>query len=252
MDHLIDEAISFLSQQKRDYLLLDDAVDLAQNMPLKKEEITPIAIKSEEPIPSAPKISIESAKEPAKVPEKKFERPKREPTQKPNFERTPLETHSTLGPDPSMLKLLQEVGIEVTSPPSDDLAKKVRFAWKDKRFIPAVPIFTIGQEHTPFLQNIQKAIESHFTSCRVIQVEKVEQSKKWEAFMDAPVELFVVPDYVISQNATLMKNMKVQKEKNARTLFGKPLLLLPDLTLYMRDPKLKRSLWNVLCQMLQK
>ncbi len=48
----------------------------------------------------------------------------------------------------------------------------------------------------------------------------------------------------------MLENYQEIPQKKERTLGGKPLLLLPDPSLYLKDPLLKRSLWAVLCKTL--
>ena len=53
-------------------------------------------------------------------------------------------------------------------------------------------------------------------------------------------------DYTVWQLHDLFRYYKENPEKQIRTLKEIPLFLLPDLTLYLKDPLLKRSLWKAI------
>ena len=136
--------------------------------------------------------------------------------------------------------------------PSDHKAKRIKEAWKIKEATPDIPILTHGVQNLPFLTNIAKAIEIRFASSRVIDVKQIEQEKKWDLFLSSPqVRLIIAPDSTLWDSKELLSFYKENPQKGVRHLGKIPLLLLPDLSLYNKDPYLKRSLWNVICQMLK-
>lgn len=136
--------------------------------------------------------------------------------------------------------------------PSDHKAKRIKEAWKIKEITPDIPILIHGTTNLVFLTNLAKAIEIRFASSRVIEVKQMEQEKKWDLFLSSPqVKLIIAPDTTLWNSKELLAFYKENPQKGVRYLGKIPLLLLPDLSLYYKDPYLKRSLWNVICQMLK-
>jgi len=64
------------------------------------------------------------------------------------------------------------------------------------------------------------------------------------------LKLIIVCDYTLWQLPNLMQFYKETPAQKTRQLGEKSLFLLPDLSLYLKDPLLKRSLWKALWPML--
>ena len=152
----------------------------------------------------------------------------------------------------SLRKLLQEIHPDLflhTSPPNDIKAKRIKNAWKEKRDTPMIPILFQGASYSPFIRNIAKAIDTCFGTCRLIEIDT---RKKWDLFLESPqLKLIIAPDHLIFESKDLLPFYRENPQEKTRYLGNIPLLLLPDLSLYFKDPYLKRSLWNVICQNLQ-
>jgi len=58
-------------------------------------------------------------------------------------------------------------------------------------------------------------------------------------------------DYGIYSLSELMKHYKEDNRHNKRFLNKVPLLLLPDVSVYLKEPLLKLSLWRSLCETLR-
>lgn len=147
--------------------------------------------------------------------------------------------------DPS-LKLYQE-------PLSDRLAQKIKNSWKEKSLAPEIALFVSRDliKHKLFLKNLCQAIALSKAPCRLVPVEPLEKESKWENFLAAKqLRLILCPDELLFALPGLLAHYKEIPQKHLRTLGTIPLLLLPNLSLYARDPLLKRSLWNVICQSL--
>lgn len=93
--------------------------------------------------------------------------------------------------------------------------------------------------HRTFLLMLEKAISLRFN-----KKVKVLSGTGWEN-----AKLVIAPDYGIWGDPLLSKNVR---EEGRPFLGNIPLFLLTDLGLYMREPKLKSSLWKALCQELQR
>lgn len=227
--------------------LLDDTIHYLKGMLPKKA--APPPVKKREIIPSPP------PKKPEPPPSPKVETPPpkvvKEVVKKPGFELEPPSVPSK-EPTESMRKILQEIDPDLflhDSPPSDEGARRIKEAWKEKRDTPTIPILFQGRKYRPFLESIAKAIDITFGTCRLIEVE---EKKKWDLFLESPnLKLIIAPDYLIFQAKELLPFYRENPQEKVRHLGEIPLLLLPDLSLYYKDPYLKRSLWNVITQNLQ-
>lgn len=135
--------------------------------------------------------------------------------------------------------------------PDDTQAKQIKNRWKEQSNVPDIVILAVQGPSLSFLQQVAKAIELHFCSSRVIEVKPLEQQNSWEAFLNTPnLKMIITPDGVLWSCKHLMRYYHEFPNKKERFLGKIPLLLLPDPSLYLKDPTLKRSLWNLLCQML--
>lgn len=136
--------------------------------------------------------------------------------------------------------------------PSDAKAKKIKHAWKDQRHMPDIAILSGPSMPLSFLQQVAKAIDLYFFPCRVIDVGPLETSGSWDALLQTPhLKLIISPDATLWNCKQLMRHYHEIPHKKERFLGKIPLLLLPDPNMYLKDQALKRSLWNLLCHMLQ-
>lgn len=174
--------------------------------------------------------------------------PKAEPkVQKGSFE---LERPKTPIPEPTdgVRKILKEIAPELylhEKPLNDFKAKRIKEAWKEKRGTPAIPILFQGMHYRKFVERIAKAVDTVYGSCRIVEITA---GKKWDLFLEAEgLKLIIAPDLFIFGNKELLPFYQETPQQKVRKLGNIPLLLLPDLSLYYKDPYLKRSLWNVIC-----
>ena len=92
--------------------------------------------------------------------------------------------------------------------------------------------------HQTFLKMLERALALRFG----LNV-KVVSGNGWGSS-----RFVIAPDYGIWGDPLLSKNYR-EGDKAGKNFLGQiPLFLLTDLALYMREPKLKASLWCALCQ----
>lgn len=135
--------------------------------------------------------------------------------------------------------------------PDDDIAKKIANRWKTKNQSAPITILQFGEPelHQKFLQEISKSLDVYFGPAKLVQAETIEKEKQWEAFLSSDgLKLILICDYTLWQLNGLMQFYKEVPAQGTRMLGKIPLFLLPDLSLYLKDPLLKRSLWKALCQ----
>lgn len=192
----------------------------------------------EPPQPPAPVIAKPQPTEPPPPPPS----PKVPPLSPVSFE----EIRRIVAKVAPQLKYIEEI-------PSDALAKKIAQRWKTKNQATPISLLSLNEpkEHRLLLDQIAIALDVYFGPASLIEAEAIEKEKQWETFLSVEgLKLVVVCDYTLWQLHHLMKFYKETPAQNVRMLGSVPVLLLPDLSLYLKDPELKRSLWKALCQKL--
>jgi hypothetical protein len=228
--------------------LIDQTILYLQNLLPKKE--APLTL--EKPIPPSP---FPPPIKPLKNPEPTSPLP---PPPVKKEAASPISLHPPLPPSSSGSSRIEKIlkGIDPTlplysCPPSDEKAKRIKGSWKEKSLIPEIPILFHGPYFRPFLHNLAKAISLYFSPSKVVDLTLFEKEKKWEIFLASPQLKFILcPDALLFSSSQLLTFYRENPGQQTRFLGDIPLLLLPDLSFYYKDPYLKRSLWNVICQAL--
>lgn len=133
--------------------------------------------------------------------------------------------------------------------PNDEIAQKIEMRWKTKNQSAPISIlmFQEPNEQRALLEEISRAIDIYFGPAKIVHAEKIEKDKQWGAFLSCEnLKMIVVCDYTLWQLNHLLEFYKEVPANRSRVLGKVPLFLLPDLSLYLKDPELKRSLWNAL------
>lgn len=137
--------------------------------------------------------------------------------------------------------------------PSDLHAKRLAKRWKTKNQTAPISILHFNEplKQKKFLSEVVKALDLIFGPAKLVDAETIEKNNEWEVFLSSPDLKFIITcDHTLWQLPNLLRYYKEDSENKTRTLKGIPLLLLPALSLYLKDPLLKRSLWKSLCQRL--
>ena len=135
--------------------------------------------------------------------------------------------------------------------PDDAIAKKIKTRWKTKN--QSAPISILASHEIPlhkaFLEEIAIALDVFFGPARIVAAESIEKERQWDSFLASEnLKLIIMCDSTLWQLEHLRKLYKETPAQSTRMLGNVPLFLLPDLSLYFKDPLLKRSLWKALCQ----
>ncbi len=189
--------------------------------------------KVEEPLPGSPKTDRFGGEEPMQKPR---EGGKRDGSQ---F-RAILEK---IAPE---LPLLDRV-------PDDKGAKQIANRWKTKNQSAPISILSSGElpQHQALLDEIAVALDVTFGEARLIAGDPIEKEKEWKTFLSVgKLKLIVICDSSLWQLHNLRQFYKETPASGVRQLGEVPVFLLPDLSLYLKDPLLKRSLWKALCSRL--
>ena len=142
------------------------------------------------------------------------------------------------------LTILQEI-------PSDAQAHLLAERWKTKN--QAAPISILSFHETEpqqqFLTHLAQALVVRFGQARLISADEIEKDNQWEAFLSvSELKLVIICDCTLWQMPNLLKFYREIPSLSQKFLLNVPLMLLTNLTLYLKDPLLKRSLWEALCQ----
>lgn len=197
-------------------------------------------IPAPQPAPVTPPLpSIAKVPEPPPLPEPPaIELPKRQPL--PGFDDI-RKILSQAFPD---LSLLPDI-------PNDALARQRAERWKTQNQAAMISILTFHESEWQhqFLVNLTAAIDVIYGHARLIAADAIEKENKWETFLSAPeLKVVIICDYALWQMPHLLQFYRENPNRMDRMLQKTPVMLLPDLTLYQKDPLLKRSLWKALCQ----
>lgn len=232
-----------MNQNETDTLIEDTLTYLRGLLPPKKVKVD---------LPPTPKAK------PTKVAPPPQPKPE---TPLPKLVEKPKETKAFIELDPPPIpkgngtlgvrKVLKEIEPDLylhETIPSDHKAKRIKNAWKEKRGTPAIPILFQGEKYRSFVTRIAKAIDLQFGSCRIVDIKP---GKKWDLFLESEnLKLIIIPDTLLFGTKELLPFYQENPQQKSRKLGNIPLLLLPDLSLYFKDPYLKRSLWTLIKNLL--
>ncbi|MCH9630350.1 MAG: hypothetical protein S4CHLAM37_03460 [Chlamydiia bacterium] len=136
--------------------------------------------------------------------------------------------------------------------PSDEEAKRKKNSYLITEFMPEVPLLAFPHKASGFLNEIAEAINNHFFSSKLVDLSKIENEGMLDQLIKTDhLKLIIAIDTMLFSHKALMKYYQEFPARKERFLGKTPLLLLPDPIIYMQDPSLKRSLWNLLCKLLQ-
>lgn len=134
--------------------------------------------------------------------------------------------------------------------PDDTSAKQIANRWKTKNQSAPISILSNGElpQHQILLAEIATALDVYFGPAKLIVADSIEKEKQWKTFLSVgELKLIIVCDSTLWQLHNLRQFYIETPTTGVRMLGTVPLFLLPDLSLYLKDPLLKRSLWKALC-----
>ena len=243
LKHLVDETLTYIHELE----------GKEQAIPLKKETFAR-ALPKEEKIAAEPPKKLLVSHEPEKQAPVALNRPIiqtkniPQPQKKPARE-LPVDPLSDLF---SFFKKSASMLLAQGPIPSDYLAKKIKEGWKNNLVFAQVVILAWDESAQQFLEQVAKAIQSHFRPCIMIPIAQFEKEKAYQHFLENEnLKLVISPDVDLWNSKQLMSLYHEIPQKKERYLGKKPLLLIPDIKLYFKDPSLKRSLWTQLCQVMK-
>lgn len=108
--------------------------------------------------------------------------------------------------------------------------------------------FSGNPKISAFLQNLARAIQLRWKlRSNVIAAHQWEQEKAWDGLLsNGGTKLILASDYGLQTLPELLKHYKEAPKQGNHFLGNKPLLLLSDITVYMRETQLKQTLWQAI------
>lgn len=247
---LIEDTISYLSDIKKDIYFSQEDRKYFEAPKLKKRE--------QKKIPSLKKTS--ALLFPKKIPillnsTKKNEKPK----PKIIFDEEDfiaLEPPSFISVNQENIKkTLQNIApnIKIHDTPYDDAkAKNISDSWKIDANI-VILSFKETSQKLLFLKNLAKALEIYFYKTKILLSTSLEKENRWPIFLENPsLKIIFACDYFLFSLPNLKKYYREIPTKEAHFLKDTPLFMLPDISVYLKNPLLKASLWNSIKKMMQK
>lgn len=139
-------------------------------------------------------------------------------------------------------------------PPSDQLAKHIKLAWKDQKNLPPIPIFVSKNQRGffPLLSNLAQAISISFAKSSLYDISDLEKENRYEnLFTNEIVKLILVSETLLKQSPHLLAHYKEIPSKKIKFIGKFRILLLPNLERFYSDPGLKPLLWKTLSQVVK-
>ncbi len=139
-------------------------------------------------------------------------------------------------------------------PIDDKLAKKLLIKYKLKEISYPITILAYKENEIAhkFLEKIAKAISVYFYDCRVISAYAIEKKEMWEELLSEKVKLIITSDITISELKGLNKHYKKNPITSQQFVKNIPIFLLPDISIYLKEPTLKKSLFMTLKETFKK
>lgn len=138
--------------------------------------------------------------------------------------------------------------------PDDGDAKKRARQWECPK--QAAQVLLLSCHETPkqaaILVNIEKALAIYGIHVQMIDGLKLEQSSRWEdIFCASELKLIIISDASFHRLSGLKKYYKEDAKNGRHYLKDRSLVLLSDVSSYLKEPWLKSALWSTLSQLLE-
>jgi hypothetical protein len=238
----LNALIEYIKEQGPYVLASPEDADYFRKAKYKPEAPKAEEKKPEAALPPKPVVKHEVPPKPIAIAPPVINKEEPPPPAKPSFDLSSVRhILSVVAPE---LAIINEI-------PNDSMARKISERWKTKNQSAPISILVYQEppEQRALLTEVARALEVYFGSAKIVQAEGIEKDKQWGAFLSVPdLKMVIVCDYTLWQLNGLMQFYKETPAQGTRVLGNVPIFLLPDLSLYLKDSLLKRSLWKALCQ----
>ncbi|NGX33134.1 MAG: hypothetical protein K1060chlam4_01195, partial [Candidatus Anoxychlamydiales bacterium] len=141
--------------------------------------------------------------------------------------------------------------ISILEKPIDDkVAKQKSQKYKLKNISSTITILAYKEDEKfyRFLEKLSTALSVYFYPSKVVSAYLIEKENNWSDFLTNDISLIISSDYTVFELPHLRALYKENPSKGEKSLKDIPLFLLPDIFLYLKEPSLKKSLFNALKQ----
>jgi hypothetical protein len=137
--------------------------------------------------------------------------------------------------------------------PDDHCALQLANQWKENALEAEVAILSFheSKQSDLFLQNIQKAISLYFFSAQIIDVDLWDKQKKWELFFEHSKTRWILSSPSLLKKSSLLPFYREIPATSERFLGPFRLHILEEIESYLKNPSLKKTLWQSLCALLR-
>ena len=135
--------------------------------------------------------------------------------------------------------------------PTDKKAKQIAQSWKLKKHAADISILSFREspQQLLFLKNLTLALDTLYLPTKIISAIEIEKENQWNVFfLQDDLKLIIACDYSIWGLPNLIKHYKEISANQEHFLQNIPLFMLPDISIYLKEPLLKKSLWTSLRQ----
>ncbi len=133
----------------------------------------------------------------------------------------------------------------------DKLAKQKSQKYKLKNIAANLTILAYkeSEKQYKFLEKISIALNNYFYSSKLISAYVIEKENNWDVFLsENEIFLIIASDHLVFELPNLRKHYKENPSTKEKYLDNIPLFLLPDTSIYLKEPSLKASLFKTLQQ----
>jgi len=149
----------------------------------------------------------------------------------------------------SIKKIFPNISI-LDKPIDDKVAKQKSQKYKFKNISSTITILAYkeNEKFYRFLEKLSLALSIYFYPSKVVSAYLIEKENSWQDFLTDDISLIISSDYTIFELPHLRAFYKENPSKGEKYIKDIPLFLLPDIFLYLKEPSLKKSLFNALKQ----
>ncbi|MFA6119273.1 MAG: hypothetical protein WCT85_03165 [Parachlamydiales bacterium] len=149
----------------------------------------------------------------------------------------------------NVLKKIQPNLILTDEIPDDKTAKQKAQKYKFKNISSPITILAYkeNEDYYKFLEKLSIALNIYFMPTKVVSAYLIEKQNNWEAFFsENEINLIISSDYTVFELPILRKHYKENPSQQEKYLKEIPLFLLPDISIYFKEPSLKLSLFKAI------
>ncbi len=131
----------------------------------------------------------------------------------------------------------------------DTRAKEIASSWKLKSKVGKITLLIFGENPKElfFLKELAKALHLLFQPTKIINVANLEKENKWDDYLSQPyLKLLLITDVNLWKLKNLVQHYHENPTTNETFLKEVPVILLPQISLYFKEPLMKKNLYETL------